>query len=762
MEIYLVVLIVLIITAIVDLVVGVSNDAVNFLSSSVGSKAAPMRVIMIVASAGIMLGVTFSSGMMEIARNGVIYPEHYLMTELMYIFFAIMISDVLVINLFNTFGLPTSTTVSIVSELTGAGFALAVIRLTQSGQDFSHIAEYLNLSKVFVIFTAIFVSIIVSFIFGVIVQFISRVIFTFDYKTRIKRYGAVWGAFALTFISYFILIKGAKGASFLSESTVLWIKDNTILILGTNFILWAFALHTLLLLTKFNIFKFIVLIGTFALAMSFAANDLVNFIGVPLAALSTYTIAAASPDPMNLTMEALNHPLKTNTLILLFAGAVMVVTLFISQKARSVTKTTLLLGRQDEGYERFESLPASRAIVRMVLSASDFVQRITPESWKKNLADRLDVTKYQPEKIKVGEEQASFDLIRAAVNLMVAATLIALGTSFKLPLSTTYVTFIVAMATALPDKAWGRESAVYRVSGVLTVIGGWLITAFIAGSLSFSIAFAVYYGGFPVVIGLVLVAIFIFYRTDKLFKRRKAKMIKEEERLADKEITSVNLLSEVFYKIANLMLEMKSLFSKNFNSLFEHKLSHSAKVNKSTHILLLQIDFSIHEIMLMIRNSKPKNMDLGHKYGQTFGALHDMALSLDHIAQQCKIFIDNNHKPFVEEEAQEITELTEIANNILRLAISSLQTLQFTNNNELNSLEKVLGEKLQKYLKHQIKRASKYSKNSKRSILFINLLEAIRNISRNAVVITTLCCEIQREYNAKDDSPETGQKILPE
>lgn len=763
METYLFIVIILLVIAAIDLMVGVANDAVNFLSSSIGAKAASLKVILIVASLGVLFGVTFSSGMMEIARSGVIHPEHFLIGELMAIFFAVMITDILLLDLFNTFGLPTSTTVSIVSELFGAGVALAIIKLTQQGQDFSHLSEYINVSKVFAIFTGIFLSIVAAFLVGSLVQFISRAIFTFDYKSRIKRYGALWGSLALTLISYFILIKGAKGASFISIETMNLIQDQAWIIMLFSFVFWAIVLHLLIQFTKVNILKVIVLAGTFALAMAFAANDLVNFIGVPLAALSTYTIALSSADPLSITMEALKEPVQANTLILLLAGAIMVATLVLSHKARSVTKTTLLLGRQDEGYERFESLPASRAIVRMVLTINDFFQKLIPESWKAKISQRLDVSKYQPEPTKEGEEAPSFDLVRAAVNLMVAAGLISFGTSLKLPLSTTYVAFIVAMATALPDKAWGRESAVFRVSGVLTVIGGWLFTAFIAASVACAIAFAVYFGEFPVILGFVLLSAFAFWRTNKLFKKRTEVMDKAEKSLNQIVDSPQNLLQVIFKKISEPMKEMDVLFSKNFSSLFDHKLSESTKINKKTHTLLKHIDYTIQEVMTLLRKAKTKDLDFGHKYGQAFGALHDMSLSLDHISSQCRIFIDNNHKPFIDEEKQELKDLITLANKIIHNSVSCLEMMKFNNLNELTTTEKELNEKMQRYLKRQIKRASKHSKTTKRSILFINLLEATRNISRNAVVITTLCYDIQRDFETNnEEKTEPKQKILPE
>ncbi len=760
METYLFVVIVLLIIAAVDLMVGVANDAVNFLSSAVGARAGSLKLILVIAAAGVFFGVTFSSGMMEIARKGVIHPEYFQIAELMAIFFAVMITDVILLDVFNTFGLPTSTTVSIVSELFGAGVALSLIKITQEGQDFGSIIEYINTSKILAIYTGILLSIVVAFIVGAIVQFFSRLLFTFDYKSRIKKYGAVWASFALTMISYFILIKGAKGASFITDETTEWINANTWLILGGSFVFWTLLLHLWIQFTKINILKFVVLAGTFALAMAFAANDLVNFIGVPLAALSTYNIALGSTDPLTATMEALKQPVQANTLILLAAGTIMVVTLFLSRKARSVTKTTLLLGRQDEGYERFESLPASRAIVRMVLFVSDFIKSLLPESVRRKISERLDVSKYQPEAVKKGEDPASFDLVRAGVNLMVAAALISFGTSLKLPLSTTYVTFIVAMATALPDKAWGRESAVFRVSGVLTVVGGWIFTALIASSVGFAVAYAVYYGGLPVVIGFIILASFSLYRANKIYKQRTERQLQEELMQMDIYETPDLLIKDIFGKISGAIMKMNKLFNDNFSGLFKYNLNDIIRVNKESKKMLHNVDISIQEILNLLRITQTGDLDFGHKYGQIFGSMHDMALSIENISSQCRIFIDNNHKPFIEDEKEELLDLVGQANKIYKATGKSLNSLEFCDAADLAQLEKELSVKMQKYLKKQIKRVSKYSKNNKRSILFINLLEATRNISRNAVVISMLCCDILKDI--RDEEELAAQKILPD
>nr|HPI22823.1 inorganic phosphate transporter [Spirochaetota bacterium] len=471
MELIILSLVILGILAIFDLVVGVSNDAVNFLNSAIGARVASIKVILIVAGLGIMAGVTFSSGMMEVARKGIFHPEHFILPELLIIFVAVMLTDVLLLDLFNTFGLPTSTTVSIIFELLGASVAVSLIKIYAANESFVLLGQYINTAKVLAIISGIFLSVAIAFSVGIAAQFFSRMLFTFDYGKRLRRYGGIWGGLALTMIVYFIIIKGAKGASFLTQQHMDWIHVNTVAILCATFVGSTALLQALIVVANVNILRPIVLAGTFALAMAFAANDLVNFIGVPLAGFGAYASGMAAANPLTATMEALKEPVRTDTLLLLAAGAVMVLTLFYSKKARTVTKTEVSLGRQDEGAERFESFFLARIIVRMGTGFMEGLRTVLPGRLVRAVAARKDMSMAQPAATADGEVP-SFDLIRASVNMMVASALVSFATSLKLPLSTTYVTFMVAMGTSLADGAWDRESAVYRVSGVLMVIGG--------------------------------------------------------------------------------------------------------------------------------------------------------------------------------------------------------------------------------------------------------------------------------------------------
>ena len=489
MELFLIAVGILLFCAVFDLMVGVSNDAANFLNSSLGSRVAPRHVIMIVASLGIIAGVTFSSGMMEVARKGIFHPHFFTMPELITIFLAVMLSDILLLDMFNTFGLPTSTTVSIVFELLGAAVAMSVIKIIQAGDSMANLSEYINTAKAMMIIMGILLSVIFAFLFGAIAQFISRIIFTFDYSRTLKRYGALWGGVALTSIVFFIFIKGAKGASFITPDTYAAIKTNALTILLLVFIASAVLLQVLMTFFRVNILKPIILIGTFALALAFAANDLVNFIGVPLAGYHSYKIAAASADPLNITMDALSKKVPSETYLLLIAGIIMVLTLWFSRKARTVSATELGLGQQHEGIESFESTKLSRVIVRLVDSFFTNAKVLVPMPVRRFVDSRMDQSRFVPAD---KDGQQSFDLIRASVNLMVASIVISFATSMKLPLSTTYVTFMVSMGTSFSDRAWGSETAVYRVTGVMTVVGGWFMTALIAFSVAFIFAYLIH------------------------------------------------------------------------------------------------------------------------------------------------------------------------------------------------------------------------------------------------------------------------------
>lgn len=520
--IYLGIIIFLFILAIFDLVVGVSNDAVNFLNSAIGAKAASFRTILIIAAIGIFCGATMSNGMMEIARHGIFRPEAFYFNELICIFLAVMVTDVVLLDVFNTMGMPTSTTVSMVFELLGGTFALALIKIA-TGPEGLTFAELLNTEKALTVILAIFLSVAVAFTFGAIVQYLSRIIFTFNYKTKLKWTIGLFGGVAVTAIIYFMLIKGIKDASFMNAGDKQWVQENAGLIVVGCLIFFTILMQ-ILHWFKVNVFKVIVLLGTFALAMAFAGNDLVNFVGVPLAGLSGYTdfVANGNGDAAGHLMGALNEPARTPFVFLLFAGAVMVIALMTSKKAHNVIKTSVDLSRQEEGTEMFGSSAIARSLVRFSTNLNHNIIRILPEGVKNWLGNRFNRDEV------ILENGAAFDLVRASVNLVLAGLLIALGTSLKLPLSTTYVAFMVAMSSSLADRAWGRESAVFRVTGVLSVIGGWFITAGAAFCICFFVTLIMFYGGVVAMLVMIGVAVLMLIKSNIRYQK-KLKNEKEDD-----------------------------------------------------------------------------------------------------------------------------------------------------------------------------------------------------------------------------------------
>ncbi len=518
---YFFIVVFLFVLAIVDLVVGVSNDAVNFLSSAVGSKAASIKKILVIAAIGIFLGAATSNGMMEIARHGMFHPEHFYFNELMCIFLAVVVSDVIILDIFNSLGMPTSTTVSMVFELLGASFIIALIKL---GNDSSlDLAQLLNTEKALTVIIGIFLSVAIAFVVGSIIQWLSRLIFTFNYKKKLGGKIGIFGGIAATSILYFMLIKGMKEAAFMTEEVSAWMDQNVGMVVLASFIFFT-VLMQILHWCKVNVFKVVVLMGTFALAMAFAGNDLVNFIGVTLAGADSYKdfiTNGAGLAPNEFLMGSLNEPATSSTIYLLIAGAVMVVSLMTSKKAHRVLQTSIDLSRQDAGNEMFGTSSVARSIVRVSSTMAENTLKIIPDGVKTWANNRF----VKPAEADREDSGAAFDLVRASVNLVVAGLLIALGTSLKLPLSTTYVTFMVGMGTSLADRAWGRESAVYRVTGVISVIGGWFITAGVAFLVSALIVAIMYYGGMVAMIAMIFVAAFILIRSHINYKKKQQKVL---------------------------------------------------------------------------------------------------------------------------------------------------------------------------------------------------------------------------------------------
>ncbi|MDG1423601.1 MAG: inorganic phosphate transporter, partial [Flavobacteriaceae bacterium] len=506
---YILMLIALAILAMVDLVVGVSNDAVNFLNSAIGSKAIAIRNIMIIASIGVFFGAITSSGMMEVARKGIFNPGMFMFQDIMFIFMAVMITDILLLDVFNTLGMPTSTTVSIVFELLGAAVAISLIKISQNdAESISAIWNYINYEKASLIIFGILLSVVVAFSVGAIVQFVSRLIYSFNFEKRPSYINALFGGFAITAITYFIIIKGMKGTPYYKDVKFL-IEDNTLSIIAGSFLLWTIISQVFIKVFNLNVLKLIIGIGTFSLAMAFSGNDLVNFIGVPIAAWNSYEAWSVSGVEANaFSMEILAKKVPSNVWLLLIAGGIMVVTLWTSSKARNVIKTGIDLSRQGEGHEKFQPNPLSRLVVRASMGINTGITYIFPA---KTIA--FVNSKFQKPVIELTKDKTyelpAFDMVRASVNLIVAGILISIATSLKLPLSTTYVTFMVAMGTSLADRAWGRESAVYRVAGVINVVGGWFLTAITAFLAAALVAYLISWDMVMIPVLLVLVAFLI-------------------------------------------------------------------------------------------------------------------------------------------------------------------------------------------------------------------------------------------------------------
>ncbi|NNE66167.1 MAG: phosphate permease [Pyrinomonadaceae bacterium] len=724
---YLGVVIVLFILAISDLIVGVSNDAVNFLNSAVGSKASTFRIIMIVAALGILVGCTFSSGMMEVARKGIFHPEHFYFSEIMLLFLAVMITDVVLLDAFNSYGMPTSTTVSIVFELLGAATAFTLIKIL-SDPNALELNEYINSAKALAIISGILLSIVVAFSAGVIFQYLSRLLFSFDYKTSFRRWGAIWSGFAITAITYFILIKGAKGASFMTSEMKDSIQENAFLILAVSFVAWTVILQLAAWLTKLDILKFVVLIGTFSLAMAFAGNDLVNFIGVPLAGFNSWELftAGGAQAPDAFSMEGLAGKVPTPTLFLVIAGLIMAITLWTSSKAKSVVKTSLDLGRQYDGHERFTSYAASRSLVRSFSTFALSVNNLLPYNLRNAVLRRFDQTPFVAKQAHLGKDAPSFDMIRAATTLTVASILIALATNWKLPLSTTYVTFMVFMGTSLADGAWGRESAVYRVSGVLSVVGGWFFTALSAFSVAFIVAVLLYYGGIVAIAIILAAAAVIIYRTHRYHKERLEEQLEHEKGIAEGSLTTSDVLGIVSRGMDSISTQLMTTVDDTLNALEKEKLSDLTKIYKrfSEHRRRTQrVKYLMSEALEKIEDD-----EAAHFYILSADYLNEMAEHVYRIIKPARDHVDNNHKPLLPEQIEELRAI----NDLLKLRISETVKLfsSFGEEDPSDELKrfKPFSKELMRVRKLQIKRIKNQEIGTRNSQFYLNLLGELRNL----------------------------------
>jgi len=727
-NIYIIIVIVLFALAISDLIVGVSNDAVNFLSSSIGSQAAPRRIIMIIAALGILVGATFSSGMMEVARKGIFHPDQFYFSDIMIIFLAVMLTDVILLDVFNTLRLPTSTTVSIVFELLGAAVAVSIIKITSSEENFSDLREYINTAKALAIITGILLSVIVAFSIGALVQYLARIVFTFNLEKTHKYFGALWGGVSISAITYFMLIKGAKGSSFITEDTLAYIKDNTFLILLLSFAGWTIIFQLLMLLKRINVLKTIVLVGTFALAMAFAGNDLVNFIGVPLAGLESFKAFVADPlnDPNLFSMAALSEKVQTPTLYLLIAGLIMVLTLWFSKKARSVTKTTLDLSRQEEGEERFESNVFSRAIVRQTRIISQFISSATPGRISKGIEKRF----LNPTNNSNNPNAPSFDLLRASVNLVVASILIAIGTSLKLPLSTTYVTFMVVMGTSLSDRAWGRESAVYRISGVLTVLAGWFFTAFCAFTVAFIIAMIAMWGGTIAIIIMLIIAIIILYKTQHLFKKKQKQIDTDSEEVISEPIGMVESCTN---NVTSTLSSVKNIFNNTITGLLKEDRKSLRQSFKDVIVLNNNTKKFKDKIYPTILKLQLSSVETGHYYVQVLDYLRETAHCLTFISRPSFDYVDNNHPSFIEIQDKEITMILEKVTDLIDYIIEIIESNDFTNIDQAIIKQSGLNDEITECRKNQVQRIKDEEVGTRNTMLYNGVLHETKSMMLHAV-----------------------------
>lgn len=730
---YLVLVVILFALAISDLIVGVANDAVNFLNSAIGAKAAPKWLIFGVASLGVLIGATFSSGMMEVARKGIFHPDMFVFSEIMIIFLAVMITDVILLDAFNTLGLPTSTTVSLVFELLGSAVAVSFVKISQAGHPIGEISQYINSEKALAIIFGILVSVVIAFTFGALIQYLARMLFSFNLEKSNKYFGSAFGGLAIASITYFMLIKGMHGSLFADfkvstgETIEEWVKNHSFLLMVYSFIGWTVFMQLLKWIFKVDVLKIVVLVGTFALAMAFAGNDLVNFVGVPLAGFKSYQTWAASGMPAeSFGMGALQGKVDTPVFMLLIAGLVMILTLITSRKAKSVIATTVDLSRQNEGEERFSSSLAARVIVRGAVNASKTVRRLLPGSITASVERRFTAI---PLQVSKDGEKPAFDMLRAACNLLIASILIALGTSLKLPLSTTYVTFMVAMGTSLADRAWDRESAVYRISGVFTVVGGWFLTALVAFTVAATIASIIILSGSFMVFVFIAIAIFMVLRTQVLFRKRaQAKKEEEEEEVSVSSTATEDVLSKCKEQSMNAIITSNQIFTVAMEGFFEENRSQLKEIALANKEFNKKSKKLKAKILTTIGRLQQDSVDSGHYYVQVVDYRREMAHSVNYILEPMIEHLENNHKPFLKEQREEMTQFITETDSFFNFALHISKEEKFDRLEELISKRDDLLTKLVRVEKNQIKRIKTKQVNTRNSILYFKIISEIKNL----------------------------------
>ncbi|KGN84320.1 MULTISPECIES: inorganic phosphate transporter [unclassified Porphyromonas] len=722
------ILIFLAVLAIIDLVVGVSNDAVNFLNSAIGAKAAPFKVVLGVAAVGVFLGASLSNGMMDIARNGIYHPEYFTFEEVMIICLTAMVTDVILLNIFNSLGLPTSTTVSMIFNLLGGAFCMSMLKI---GQDPSlQLTELINTSKALQVIIAIFMSVAVAFFFGTVVQYFTRLIFTFNYKKNLPYFAGIFGGIAITSIIYFMLIKGLKDAAFMTADAKAWVSENTLMLLGIIFAASALIMQVLHWI-GLNIFKIIILAGTLALSLAFAGNDLVNFIGIPLAGLSAYTDYMANGNGAYDTylMGANNLPASTPVYYLLGSGLVMVLALVFSKSAQNVIKTSVNLSRQDDAEESFGTSKISRGLVRASSSTAQLVHNILPPAATRWINSRFNKSEI------ILEQGAAFDLVRASVNLVLAGLLIAVGTSLKLPLSTTYVTFMVAMGTSLADRAWGRESAVGRLTGVMGVIGGWFVTAAAAFTIAAIVSLTMFYGGFVAMIALIALAVFLLF-SSRLFKKKSeasdelfVEILNSENEAQTWELLSKHVRLNQIAHLDNVTTDYQNLT----NGFLNEDLKMLGKVQYRTEENKRRFKSMRRKETIGLRRLKndavlEKNMwfHLGAN------ACLQMSYAIERSAEVCHEHVSNNFNPMPAQYREEFLPVRDEVIDYIGQVHLLISSEKMEDAKKAKAMGKELRNKVKEMRKTQMKRTHKSDKeNLKVSLVYMNILQETNEILNN-------------------------------
>lgn len=737
----------LFVLAIFDLVVGVSNDAVNFLNSAIGAKAASFKTIIFIAGIGVFIGAALSNGMMDIARHGIYQPQHFYFAEIMCILLAVMLTDVVLLDVFNTMGMPTSTTVSMVFELLGGTFALALIKV-YSSEGTLGLGDLINTDKALSVIMAIFVSVAIAFFFGMLVQWLARIVFAFNYKKHMKYSIGIFGGLAATSIIYFMLIKGLKDSSFMTAEYKQWIHENTLTLVAAFFVFFTILMQ-ILHAFKVNVFKVIVLMGTFALALAFAGNDLVNFIGVPLAGYSSfmdYTANGQTAGADGYLMTSLLGPAKTPWYFLFGSGVVMVYALATSKKAHNVIKTSVDLARQDEGEENFGSTPIARTLVRFSLTMANGISKIVPESTKRWIDSR-----FRKDEAIIADG-AAFDLVRASVNLVLAGLLIALGTSLKLPLSTTYVTFMVAMGTSLADRAWGRDSAVFRITGVLSVIGGWFITAGAAFTICFFVALIIYYGGTTAIVLLIALAVFMLIRSQVMYKKRKEKEKGNEtlkQLLTSTDNSEVLRLLQVHTReeLAKVLAFTEENFERTSTSFLHENLRglrRSMGAVKFEKQLIKQMKRTGTVAMSHLDNNTILEKGLYYYQGNDFAS--ELVYSVGRMCEPCLEHVDNNFMPLDAIQKGEFADVTEDITNLLQICRQRIESNDYNGMEEDIRKANDLNGQLSHLKRQELQRIQSHTGSIKVSMVYLTMVQEAQNV----VTYTTNLLKVSRKFQAEE------------